>query len=121
MYSGISIYDDRIHGERIYVQVKRTYYHRIFDCMLHYLHYQYGSLKVDEEYRAVITELKQKYGHNCNQISFATLKKDDMYERVKGSLNWIIISMNYVFNALNKVDINSFGKKKKFETMLEEL
>lgn len=121
MYSGISIYDDRIHGERIYVQIKTTYYHRIFNCMLHYLHYQYGSLKVDEEYRAVITELKQKYGDNCNQISFATLKKDDMYERVKGSLNWIIISMNYVFNALNKVDINSFGKKKKFEAMLEEL
>lgn len=29
--------------------------------------------------------------------------------------------MNCVFDALNKIDINTFGKKRKFESMLDEL
>lgn len=55
------------------------------------------------------------------EISFEQLRKDGLYDKVKIAINWVIERMNYVFEALDKIDINTFGKKRKFESMLDEL
>ncbi len=121
MYSGISVHFTENYGERIYVQVKQSYYHTIFVCMLHYLHYKYEDMDNDVEYRNVIAQLKEKYGKKIMGISFEQLKEDTLYEEVKKAIRWITRRMHYVFDELDKIDINTFGRKRKFESMLDEL
>lgn len=121
MYSGISVHFIENRGERIYVRVEQSYYHTIFISMLHYLHYEYKDMGNSQEYRDVIAELKKEYGKIMGEISFEQLRKDGLYDKVKIAINWVIERMNYVFEALDKIDINTFGKKRKFESMLDEL
>lgn len=121
MYSGISVHYSLDRGERIYVTIERSYHYTIFRCMLHYLHYKYKEIGNNKEYRDVICELKKKYGKKIVGISFETLREDGLYDKVKIAINWVIEEMNYVFDALDKIDINTFGKERKFESMLDEL
>jgi predicted NACHT family NTPase len=121
MYSGISVHFSENRGERIYVQIKQSYYHTLFVCMLHYLHYKYEDMDNDVEYRNVIVQLKKKYGKKIRGISFEQLKEDALYDEVKKAIKWITQRMHYVFDELDKIDINTFGRKRKFESMLDEL
>lgn len=121
MYSGISVHFTENRGERIYVQVEQSYYYTIFSCMLHYLHYKFKDVGNDKEYRDVIFELKKKYGKNILGISFGQLKEDGLYDKVKIAIKWVIEEKNFVFDTLDKIDINTFGNKRKFESMLDEL
>lgn len=122
MYSGISIPIFKNKKDRIYVQIKHSYYHTIFVCMLHYLHYQYADMKYTEEDDMIVSEIKKKYGkiHN-HEISFEQLKKDGNFDNVKKVVRWVGTRMNYAFAELKKIDINTFGKKRKFESMLDDL
>lgn len=120
MYSGVSLHAQHQEKPRIYVRVEESYYHIIFVCMLHYLRYKYKDLGNADEYQETVKKLQAAYGE-VSGISFQTLKEDGLYDEVKKAVNWVFDRMNYVFNALNKVDINTFGKKRKFESMLEEL
>ena len=121
MYSGISVHSTVNRGERIYIQVEQSYYHTIFSCMLHYLHYKYEDMVDDKNYRDIVAELKKKYGEKIIGVSFEQLRKDGLYDKVKIAINWLIERMKYVFCELDKIDINTFGKKRKFESMLDEL
>lgn len=121
MYSGIAIYAGKNREERIYVVINQSYYYTIFCCMLHYLHYDYEDRECDEEYKNIINELKEKYNQNITRITFEQLREDGLYDKVKQTITWVIRRMNYVFDELGKIDINTFGKKEKFETMLDEL
>lgn len=90
--------------------------------MLHYLHYKYIENDDTEEYNQIILEIKEKYNDKYYEgISFAQLKEDNFFDRVKLTLKWVPQRMNYVFSELDKIDINTFGKRKKFESMLDEL
>lgn len=120
MYSGVSLHAQHQEKPRIYVRVEESYYHIIFVCMLHYLRYKYKDLGNADEYQETVKKLQAAYGE-VSGISFQTLKEDGLYDEVKKAVNWVFDRMNFVFNALNKVDINTFGKKRKFESMLEEL
>ena len=120
MYSGISLHAQHQEKPRIYVRIDESYYHIIFVCMLHYLRYKYKDLGNADEYQETVKKLQAAYGE-VSGISFQTLKEDGLYDEVKKAVNWVFDRMNFVFNALNKVDINTFGKKRKFESMLEEL
>ncbi len=95
----------------------------IFVCMLQYLHYEYVDMECDEEYGETISELKEKYGKKVVRIgiTFEQLREDALYDKVKRAIRWVTQRMNYVFGELDKIDINTFGKKIKFESMLDEL
>lgn len=123
MYSGISVHMSEKLGERIYVCVNQSYYHTIFVCMLHYLHYSYKDMEKGDEYEydCVIAELKEKYGKTVMEVSFAQLREDGLYDRVMTTIKWVAQRMEFVFDELEKIDINTFGKKRKFESMLDEL
>jgi hypothetical protein len=75
----------------------------------------------DVEYRNVIVQLKEKYGKKIRGISFEQLKEDALYDEVMKVIKWITQRMHYVFDELDKIDINTFGRKRKFESMLDEL
>ena len=98
MYSGISVHFSENRGERIYVQINQSYYHTIFVCMLHYLHYEYVDMECDEEYGETISELKEKYGKKVVRIgiTFEQLREDALYDKVKRAIKWVTQRMNYV-------------------------
>ncbi|MDE7270139.1 MAG: hypothetical protein K2N81_06655, partial [Acetatifactor sp.] len=92
-----------------------------FVCMLHYLHYPYEDIEKDDEYKYIINKLKEKYGRETTRITFDQLKKDGLYNKAMVTIKWVKQRMKYVFDELGKIDINTFGRKKKFESMLDEL
>ena len=49
------------------------------------------------------------------------LKNDGIFERAKTAIGWAVFRIKFVFDELDKIDINTFGKKKKFEAMLDDL
>lgn len=123
MYSGISIIFTANRGDRIFVCVKHSYYHTIFSYMLHYLHYEYDDMEKVDGYDNIVMQLKERYHYKKYKegISFAKLKEDNMYDEVKLAITFIKRRIDYVFNELEKININTFGKKRRFESMLDEL
>ena len=120
MYLDASIYVGENREVRIIAQIKQPYYHTIFESMLHYLHYKVHIRKRGDDYDNMVEQLKKK----CNDyhcISLKKLKEDNMYDEAKFLISPIKQRMDYVFGELKKIDINTFGKKKKFESMLDEL
>ncbi len=122
MYSGISIHLTEDRGERVFLIIGQSYYHTIFSCMLNYLHYSYEDEEDAEEYACIVEEIKEMYAVKGNfDISFEKLKKDGMYNRVKVAIQWAAKRTEYAFRELDNIDINTFGKRRKFESMLDEL
>lgn len=120
MYSGIVLIEGE--SERIPLHVSDNHYHHtVFICMLHFLHYQFDDVEITEEYKQTLSKLKEKYRNYGYHIPFETLKKDNQFEAVKSLLKCVGIRMNYVFKELDKIDMNTFGRKRKFESMLENL
>ncbi|MBQ8527219.1 MAG: hypothetical protein IJ429_01980 [Lachnospiraceae bacterium] len=120
MYSGISVHEFGESEPRIYVRVKESYYHTVFVCMLYYLRYQYSDMEYDEGYQETVGKLQEKYDDTL-AIDFQQLKDDGMYDEVKKAIRWLFDRKDVVFTALEKVPAKTFGKKRKFESMLEEL
>lgn len=122
MYSGIAIHSLRSKHKRIYVCIKSSYYDKIFSYMLIYLHYKQPFYNA-EIYDKIIMEIEEKYKDEYPYtIPFERLKQDNFFDIVKKvALKWFTEGIRYVFNELEKIDVNSFGKKKMFEAMLEEL
>lgn len=44
-------------------------------------------------------------------ITFEQLREDALYDKVKRAIKWVTQRMNYVFGELDKIDINTFGKR----------
>lgn len=122
MYSGIVLHSFNDKKDRVFVRINQSYHHTIFICMLHYLHYKYNDMDITDEYNQIVSEIKNRYKDDCNMgISFERLKEDKQFDKVKIILKWVGVRMKYVFKELDKIDINTFGKKRKFESMLDEL
>lgn len=121
MYLGVAVHEYQ-DEKRVLVYVKHSYYHIIFVSGLSCMHYVYNDRHTSNEYYDVIDLLIEKYGEKAQEIiSFQQLKKDGMYETVKLTIPWLIKRKDFLFTKLNEVDINTFGRKRKFESMLEEL
>lgn len=124
LYDGIEFrtFED---GEiRTVLLVKESYYHTILYCMLLYLHYQFNDVTKDSKYNKILDEVKEKYPSKFERgrfISFARLKEDNMFDSAKILVKWAVTRIHYIFEELNKIDLNTFGKKKRFEAMLNDL
>ena len=44
-----------------------------------------------------------------------------MFDSAKILVKWAVTRIHYIFEELNKIDLNTFGKKKRFEAMLDDL
>lgn len=124
LYDGIEISTFGNGDVKIILLVKESYYQTILFCMLHYLHYSYNDKVCNSEFEDVISAIKKKYPSKAGRgryISFEKLKQDGMFEKVKVSVKWAITRVHYAFDAINKIDVNTFGKEKRFEAMLDEL
>lgn len=55
------------------------------------------------------------------QITFEKLKEDGLFEGVMESIKWVIDRKDFVFAGLKGIDFETFGRKRKFESMLENL
>lgn len=54
-------------------------------------------------------------------ITFEKLKEDGLFEEVMESIKWVIDRKDFVFDGLKGIDFKTFGRKRKFESMLENL
>lgn len=115
LYSGVSIHEDNI-----YVQVKNSYHHTCFSQALRYSHYRYDDWKNQDEYINVVDNLKKlKSKESC--ISFKRLEQDGLYKEVVKCIKWVFIRKIVVFKLIDEVNLKTFGKKRKFEAMLDNL
>lgn len=122
IYDGILMHTSYNRKEKLFVKIKSSYYHEIITSMLHYLHYNYDNIEYTQGYYQVVSEIRQIYKDECDVgISFEQLKKDNQYNKLDPIINWLSKPIKLVFNELDKIDINAFGKKKMFEAMLDEL
>lgn len=121
LYLGVGVHEYQ-DGKRIIVYVKQSYYHTIFVSGLHCMHYVYNDMHTSNAYYDIVDLLIEKYGGKSQDvILFQQLKQDEMYESVKVAVAWLIKRKDFLFTKLNEIDINTFGRKRKFESMLEEL
>ncbi|MCB6200829.1 NACHT domain-containing protein [Extibacter muris] len=126
MYESISIRDKGDRDYRVGVMIRESYFQRVFTSMLHYLHYPYNDNNQDEEYYQIVEKLESKYktnkkGRRVSGITFEQLKEDGLYDEAIKTIKWVIERKDFAFDALEKIDINTFGRKRKFESMLDDL
>ncbi len=121
LYMGVGI-REICNKKRIIVFIKQSYYHTVFVSGLRCMHYTFNDMEEPTEYYDTINLLIEKYGEKANDlISFQQLKNDDIYVIVITAISWLIKRKDFMFEKLEEVDINTFGRKRKFESMLEEL
>jgi len=121
VYLGMSIRknDDKYN---VFITIEDSYLHTIIMSMLRYLHFSFNNRGIfnTEEKTSIVDNLARKYGLN-HTIEFDTLKKDGMYDEAKKCINWIFERLDYLFEEFEKIDINSFSRKRTFESMLDQL
>ena len=89
--------------------------------MLRYLHYNFNDERENKEkLKDAAKKFTEKY-HSNETISFEELKKDGFYNAAIKCIEWAYKRVEYAFNELDKIDINTFGRKRSFESMLDQL
>ncbi len=123
LYYGISVRRTDEGKYRYYLTIKKSYHHTVFVLMLRYSHYQCDDYHEEnqEELDLIAEELITKYPSIHQPIHFDQLKADGLYEKATKGIKWIFKRKDFVFNELEKIDLNSFGKKRTFESMLDQL
>lgn len=123
VYSGMGIRkNERGKKYDFYITIKDSYLHTITVSMLKYLHYQFSAADdfEPETINPIANKFIKKYGLN-HSIEFDVLKNDDFYDEAKKCVNWVFKRFDYLFKQLDDFDLNSFGKKRTFESMLDQL
>lgn len=105
-----------------FVIINDSYYHTIIKSMLRYSRYPYR--KNDEfealEVNSIAEEFIEKYGEDT-PVSFDRLKNDGFYDKAKKGIDWAFKRLDFVFNEFQNFDMNAFGRKRTFESMLDQL
>ncbi len=124
IFSGVRIRLTNEGKTKIALRIENSYENTILSHMSDYLHYCYENdvryTEQDEEYIEVTRELKAKYGEN-RFVSFEELRNDEMYDKALKSIKWFFNRVEHIFNSLDDIEKNTFGRKTKFESMLDEL
>lgn len=124
LYFGIRVNSIENAKIKVFLLINHSYEHTVFSQMLRYLNYSYKNdfmiIEQDEEYDLIASELIEKY-EDEGFVSFDKLKADGMYEKALKSVQWLFNRANCVFEALEDIETNVFGRKTKFESMLDEL
>ncbi|MEE1280689.1 MAG: hypothetical protein UHK60_00340 [Acutalibacteraceae bacterium] len=122
LYLGMGIRKDVNKEYDFYIMIRDSYLHTISTSMLKYFHYPfYGNDPSDiDEHNKIADNLVEKYGLD-NTIKFDKLKKDGLYDDAKKCLSWAFKRFDYLFKQFEEFDVNSFGRKRTFESMLEQL
>lgn len=121
VYSGMAI-RKKENEYYSYISIQDSYYHTLIIAMLRYSHYPF---KEDYEFskdeiNKIAKKLCKKYRLN-RPIDFEELKEDGMYEEAKKCINWALKRFDSLFEEIRKFDLNVFGKKRTFESMLDQL
>ncbi|MEE1125451.1 MAG: hypothetical protein U0L18_05880 [Acutalibacteraceae bacterium] len=120
LYSGI-ILKREANKYKCYIVIKNSYLHVLISSMLRYSHYPFSNdFSGVDEINEISDELVVKYGID-DMIDFDTLKNDGLYDNAKKCISWTFKELDYLFEQLEEFDINSFGRKRTFESMLEQL
>lgn len=122
LFSGIGVRRNNENDFSFFLTVKESYYNTIVRYMLRYAHYDFNSF-IDEEkdeINNIAEELLNKY---CGKysIDFEQLIEDGLYEKALKCVEWAVKQIDFVLKELKNIDTNTFGRKRTFESMLEDL
>lgn len=120
VYSGVGIRHKESKYD-FYITIEKSYYHRIIMSMMRCSHYVYNN---DNDNKIITNkiakDLIKRYGKNSD-LKFEMLKEDGVYDDVKKCIDWAFAQLGYLFKEFEKIDINAFGRKRTFESMLDEI
>ncbi len=122
LYSGMGVNTTGDGEYEFYVTIKESYYHITTISMLKYFHYQFDNdfENNKEECDKFAKKFVDKYNTNTS-VSFEQLKNDEFYTESIKCVGWSVKRLEYVFSKVKNIDINTFGKKRTFESMLDQL
>ncbi|MEE1077022.1 MAG: hypothetical protein UHY68_07160 [Acutalibacteraceae bacterium] len=120
LYSGIMVKKEA-NKYKCYIVIKNSYLHVIISSMLRYSHYPFpNDFSESDEFNKNAYNLVKKYGTD-EMIEFDKLKNDGLYNNAKKCVNWTFKELDYLFKQLEEFDLNSFSRKRTFESMLDQL
>ncbi len=121
LYSGISV---RKEEDKFvfFITIQESYYHIIITSMLRFLQYKYDEDDElgEQEINEIGGTLVEKYD-SMHPISFEELINDGYYDIAKPCISWAIKRIKFIFEEIDKFDINTFSRKRTFESMLDQL
>ncbi len=120
LYSGMDIVSKDGKYD-FYITINKSYYHTIVISMLKCSHFIFGNNNYDKTITDEIAKnLIERYGKN-RDLDFEQLKKDGVYDDAKKCISWVFERFDYLFKEFEKIDIKTFGRKRTFESMLDQL
>ena len=122
LFSGMGVRKNDENEYSFYLTVREPYYNTIVRYMLRYIHYDYNGFidKEKDEINSIAEEFLYKYDYKYS-IDFEQLIEDGFYEKAIKCIEWAFERVEFVFKELKNIDTNTFGRKRTFESMLEDL
>jgi hypothetical protein len=130
LYYGISIFKfPKIKDYHIYFVPSNFYYNRtiLYTCNIN--NYDFEKDSYDEDSKAILKIIKKKYsmekcgrgGFKRCRVSIKHIKDDNMYDQVLEHLSWAICRFDFAMECLEKYNTSTHNKKRKFESIFDEL
>lgn len=122
IYSGISINKIESEKEGIFIRVENSYLYQILSLTLDMIGFDYveSMERWDAKRNSALEYLKQTY-RNKRQYDFQELAEDENYAEIRASLGWVDERIETAMRFLKTIGEEEGRKKKRFESMLEEL
>ena len=122
IYGGISIGKTGSGKEEIFIRVGNSYLYQILRLTLDMIGFDYAESmeRWDAKRNSILGYLKRTY-RNKRQYDFQELKEDENYAEIRASLSWVDERIEMAVQFLKTIDGEEGRKKKRFESMLEEL
>lgn len=122
MYDRVTIHNNGQQSERIGIYIRNNYYYTILSSMVHYKRYNRNMNTVNDLYKKTCKEISSivKKTPNNRNIRIDSLDKD-MFENLKSIYSWVSDEIDMVCEIVENYESNQFSRKRKFESMIDEL
>lgn len=111
--------------QTIWFTIKESYYLTVFDYMRRYLIYIQGNVPSADhcmDCSGIINALNQRYpSFKVGGISIKEIITNGLYELVEPLFHRFLEDKKWIFASMDKINVNTFGNRKKFESMVESL
>lgn len=122
MYNRVTVNDRDQKGERVYIYICNRYYHTILISMIHYRRCERDIHPFDDFYNNTTKKIANaiKAKNNGESIRIEELDSD-LFEDLKAIYKWVLDEIDMVCDIVENFESNQFSRKRKFESMIDEL
>ncbi len=122
MYSRVTVEDRDQQGERVYIYVSNRYYHTILHSMIHYKRCERNIHPFNDSYNNIAKKIANaiKDKNSGKDIRIEELDSE-LFEDLKSIFKWVSDEIDIVCDIVENFETNQFSRKRKFESMIDEL